>query len=93
MVADTRLPNIPGALLGVRILRKDPRECLLSFICSSNTNIPRISRTTEGILHGMGFGYWTKYIIETRDHLVELGGDDYLLNLRMHAFLRRCMTN
>ena len=31
-------------LKGVRILRQDPLETLLAFICSSNNNIPRISQ-------------------------------------------------
>ncbi|KAI0232936.1 8-oxoguanine glycosylase ogg1, partial [Massospora cicadina] len=32
--------NLPG----VRILRQDPVEALLAFICSSNNNLPRISQ-------------------------------------------------
>ena len=59
---------------GVQILRQDPRECLLSFVCSSNNNTPRIAKTMDGGLRGMGFGYQAKYIIETWDLLVEFGG-------------------
>lgn len=39
---DARLRTIAAALPGMRILRQDPLECLLCFICSSNNNVPRI---------------------------------------------------
>lgn len=35
----------PETLTGIRMLAQDPLECLLSFICSSNNHISRISRT------------------------------------------------
>ena len=38
-----RLPMVAEALPGVRVLRQDPGECLMSFICSSNNNIGRIT--------------------------------------------------
>ena len=34
---------------GMKILRQDPWECLISFICSSNSNIKRISKNIEDI--------------------------------------------
>lgn len=39
-----RLKQIAGCIPGVRILQQDPWETLLSFICSSNNNIPRITK-------------------------------------------------
>jgi N-glycosylase/DNA lyase len=33
----------------MRVLRQDPWECLVSFICSSASNIPRITRNIESI--------------------------------------------
>jgi len=124
--ADARLAKIATAIPGVRILRQDPLECMFSFICSSNNNIPRIAKmlssfrerygtfmmdipargednggssvssltvfsfptltslahATEEELRGMGLGYRAKFIIETRNLLVESGGDDFLLDLR-----------
>ncbi len=39
---------------GMRILRQDPWECLVAFICSANNNIPRISQNVEDIAGAFG---------------------------------------
>lgn len=39
---------------GMRILRQDPWECLIAFICSANNNIPRISQNVEDIAGAFG---------------------------------------
>ncbi len=41
--ADRRTHSIVQRIEGIRVLRQDPLECLISFICSSNNNISRIS--------------------------------------------------
>ena len=49
-----RLKSAIERYWGMRILRQDPWECLMSFICSSNSNIPRISRNVESICSSFG---------------------------------------
>ena len=38
-----RMKTVTAVLPGVRVVRQDPWECLISFICSSNNNIKRIT--------------------------------------------------
>ena len=39
---------------GMRILRQDPWECLVCFICSSASNIPRITKNVASICESFG---------------------------------------
>ena len=41
---DSHFKNTALRFAGVRILRQDPWECLIGFICSSNNNIARITQ-------------------------------------------------
>mmetsp|Transcript_31522 Transcript_31522/g.76913 ORF Transcript_31522/g.76913 Transcript_31522/m.76913 type:complete len:392 (-) Transcript_31522:48-1223(-) len=41
-------------LSGARVLRQAPLECLVSFICSSNNNIARISKMVEALCINYG---------------------------------------
>lgn len=34
---------------GLRVMRQDPWQCLVSFMCSSNANIPQINRMTTNL--------------------------------------------
>ena len=50
-------PHIRAAIAryrGMRVLRQDPWECLVSFICSSNSNIPRITKNVESLCASFG---------------------------------------
>ena len=50
----TRLAKIAKCIPGVRIIEQDPWECLISFICSSNNNIPRITKMVHSIRRKYG---------------------------------------
>jgi N-glycosylase/DNA lyase len=52
--ADARVATIARCIPGVRILDQDPFECLVSFICSSNNNIPRITKMVDAIRREYG---------------------------------------
>ena len=52
--ADAALARIIPKYPGLRILRQDPWECLVSFICSANNNIKRISQNVEDISAAFG---------------------------------------
>ena len=47
MSVDDFLVQAINQYRGMRILRQEPWECLIAFICSANSNIPRISATME----------------------------------------------
>ncbi|XP_059280276.1 N-glycosylase/DNA lyase OGG1 [Lycium ferocissimum] len=46
---DTRFAELAIHLRGARVLRQDPLECLVQFICSSNNNIKRITMMVDFI--------------------------------------------
>jgi len=54
MSFDDRLRAAIDLYRGMRVLRQDPWECLVSFICSSASNIPRITGNIESICETFG---------------------------------------
>lgn len=46
-VSDSRFAELATHLEGARVLRQDPLECLIQFICSSNNNIKRITMMVD----------------------------------------------
>ena len=54
MSFDDRLRDAISRYRGMRVLRQDPWECLVSFICSSASNIPRITGNIESICETFG---------------------------------------
>lgn len=51
---DPHFRKVAQKFPGVRLLRLDPVECLISFICSSNNNIARISGMVERLCQAFG---------------------------------------
>ena len=54
MSHDPRVSEAIDRYRGMRILRQDPWECLVCFICSSASNIPRITSNVESICDSFG---------------------------------------
>ena len=54
IAADDRMMAAIARFRGMRVLRQDPWECLVSFICSSASNIPRITKNVESICNSFG---------------------------------------
>ncbi|NXL05718.1 OGG1 lyase, partial [Mesembrinibis cayennensis] len=52
--ADPLFQQVAGDFPGVRVLRQDPIECLLSFICTSNNHISRITTMIERLCRAFG---------------------------------------
>lgn len=48
-VSDEKFAQLAVYLEGARVLRQDPLECLIQFICSSNNNIQRITKMVDFI--------------------------------------------
>ena len=51
---DASVAKAVNACWGLRLLRQDPWECLASFICSIDSNIPRIIGTVERLAQAFG---------------------------------------
>uniref|UniRef100_A0A5B7AXF8 DNA-(apurinic or apyrimidinic site) lyase n=1 Tax=Davidia involucrata TaxID=16924 RepID=A0A5B7AXF8_DAVIN len=45
--SDSRFAELARHLGGARVLRQDPLECLIQFLCSSNNNIGRITKMVD----------------------------------------------
>ncbi|NXS94984.1 OGG1 lyase, partial [Jacana jacana] len=52
--ADPLFRKVASDFPGVRVLRQDPLECLLSFICTSNNHISRITAMIERLCQAFG---------------------------------------
>ncbi len=83
---DEQVGNAIDEYPGMRILRQDPWECLVAFICSANNNIPRISQNVEDIASAFGppiHGADTdRRAFPSSDVIVE-AGEDALRELRL----------
>jgi N-glycosylase/DNA lyase len=52
--ADVYLKSVIERLSGLRIVRQDPEETLLSFVCSTANSVPRISKAIEELSRKYG---------------------------------------
>ncbi len=75
--------HIGAALLrypGLRVLRQEPWECLVSFICSANNNVRRISANVEDIADAFGrpleLGDCTRSAFPTPARLAQVEEDE-----------------
>ena len=51
---DPRVSDMVEQYRGLRLLRLDPWECFVAFICSANSNIPRIHQNMESMAKSFG---------------------------------------
>jgi N-glycosylase/DNA lyase len=51
---DERVAAMVARYPGLRVLRQEPWECLIAFICSANNNIPRIHQNMETLADRYG---------------------------------------
>ena len=76
---DKRIGGAIDRFHGLRLIRQDPWECLVSFICSSNSNIPRISTNVEDMSKALGraiaCGGGEMYAFPSPEALAEAGED------------------
>lgn len=52
--ADPRVAEMVDLYSGLRLLRIEPWECVISFICSANSNMPRIHQNMEALAENFG---------------------------------------
>ena len=80
--SDTFVSAAVDKYKGLHILRQDPWECLITFICSANNNIPRIRQLVDKLCHSYGELHWdiegSYHSFPTPERIVECGE----LNLR-----------
>jgi len=72
---DTVFSQVAYEVRGLRILRQDPWECLISYICSRNSRISMIRRVLNNICQRFGekvtLGEYTNYTFPRPEEIVE----------------------
>ena len=74
--ADKTLKKACEASPGIRILRQEPFETLISFIISQNNNIPRIAGIISRLCECFGTPLETGYAFPTAEQLAGLSPED-----------------
>ena len=74
---DQRVSEMVAKYPGLRLLRQDPWECTIAFICSANSNIPRIHKVIENLSNTFGSSLQldghTRYSFPSPQQLVVAG--------------------
>ena len=74
---DSYLREIIDRYRGMRVLRQDPWETTLSFLCAQNSNVQRITRNVEDMCRSFGramsFGGHTRHAYPTPEALAGAG--------------------
>ena len=74
---DRRVAAMVDQYPGLRVLRTEPWECLIAFICSATSNIPRIHQNMESISGAFGspltLNGYRRYTFPTPLDLAEAG--------------------
>ena len=75
--SDPRVATMVRQYRGLRLLRIEPWECLISFICSANSNLSRIRANMEALSESFGqpltLDERTRYTFPTPGRLAESG--------------------
>ena len=74
---DWRMAELVNRYHGLRLMRQEPWECLVSYICSANNNVPRISALVERIceMHGGPIAGQERRAFPTPQLLLQAGPD------------------
>ena len=74
---DERVASMVDRYPGLRVLRTEPWECLVAFICSATSNIPRIHQNMESMSKAFGspvsLNGWTRHTFPRPIDLAEAG--------------------
>ena len=79
-LSDPHMAELVKKYKGMRILRQEPWECLVSYICSNNNSVEGIGRIVENLSHGFGgplsIDGCERRAFPTADRLAEVGASE-----------------
>ena len=84
---DAHLGKLVDDYSGMRLLRQDPWECTVAYLCSANNNIPQITRVVERIATEFGdaiqLGDEVRHVFPDPERLVSEAAEVRLYNMRL----------
>lgn len=85
--SDVHLARLVESYGGMRLLRQDPWECTVAYLCSANNNIPQITRIVERISAEFGdavqLGDEVRHVFPGPERLISEAAGEHLHNLRL----------